>query len=103
MPNELALPNHHLETAIALHLSGYSSAQIAHELGVTDRAVRMWKARPEFRRAVADVAGAVRDELRTELRIASRAALETLCDLMTDPKQSPATRIDAARVILNHK
>jgi hypothetical protein len=89
-----------LETAIAMHVAGHSAMQIAQELGISDRAVRNLKLKPEFRRAVADVAGAVRDELRCELRIASRTAIATLCDLMADPTQTPSTRIDAARVIL---
>jgi hypothetical protein len=89
-----------LETAIAMHVAGQSTMAIAAELGISDRAVRSLKLKPEFRRGVADVAGAVRDELRSELRIASRTAISTLCDLMADPTQSPATRIDAARTIL---
>jgi len=91
------------QKAIALLASGKSYSATARELGIHRSTLYNWFDNPAFaesyRDASAEEAGRVSDELH-EL---SRLALDTLRQLLTDPKTPPSIRLRASLAVLNHE
>jgi len=88
------------QLAIALWLAGRPASEIAAECNISERTLTRWKAAPEFRQEMADMAEDVRSLHRAEMACTVRAAHNCLREIMADPYVEPRDRIGAARLVL---
>jgi hypothetical protein len=88
------------QLAIALWLAGRPSSEIAAECNISERTLTRWKASPEFRSEMAELADDVRSSHRDEMACTVRAAHNCLREIMADPSVAAGDRISAARLVL---
>jgi len=75
--------------------------QIAHELGITDRVLRMWQHKPEFAEYVADLERAIREDAKRYLGRRALHAARRLVDLMDSGSPRDQVRLKATLEVLD--
>jgi len=90
----------HLDGLLTMGLAaGKTVAQVAVEVGVSERTIQRRMERPEFRQNVTDLRGRMVDRVSGRLADAAAAAMERLYLLLE--ADSEAVRLGAARTILD--
>ena len=75
--------------------------QIARDLGITDRALRMWQREPEFEAYVRDLERAIREDAKRYLGRRALHAARQLVGLMDSGKASDQVRLKATLEVLD--
>lgn len=94
----LTLPQHQAALAVAV---GTPVAEVAEEIGFSRQAVYVWHGKPEFQAAVEQYRAVLVSAALGELVSATKAAVATLVELMSDRSQPGSVRLAAAREVLS--
>jgi len=86
--------------AVELLAAGASASETAAALGVSDRTVRRWAQKPEFRKALEAAQAELWGHLVRRLRALGDRALSTLAEILGDRNAPPSPRVSAAKTVL---
>ena len=86
--------------ALLAMLEGCTQVEAAERAGVTDRTVRRWMERREFRLALREGRDLLLREVALNLHARARTAMEALCSEMQAPAAFGVSRVLAARTVL---
>jgi hypothetical protein len=93
---------HPLQTrALVELLTARTVEGAAERVGISERTLRRWLGREEFRKALRSEQRAVMVHVTTRLQQASVRAVDTLVDVMVDTNLSASARVGAARAVLD--
>lgn len=89
------------ETAIVALISQPTIPAAAKVTGVADITLWRWMQHPRFQRAYRDARRHVVEAALVEVQAATSEAVQTLRSVMNDPDAPPASRVAAARCVLD--
>lgn len=87
--------------ALAELLTARTIEDAAQRAGVSDRTLRRWLERGDFRSALRLEQRAIMQHITNRLQQASMRAVDTLIEVMADSACSAAARVGAARAVLD--
>jgi transposase-like protein len=88
------------EQAIIALLEAPTVKEAAEVVGVNPATLYKWMAQPEFEEAYREARHKAMGEAIARLQQASSEAVETLREVMSDQEATPASRVTAARAVL---
>ncbi len=91
------------KACIRLLADGSTVAEAALALGVGERTVYNWRAKPEFLAALRSADAEALQEISRKLTVATDSALDVLLTVMNDSENPPGVRVRAADSILKHR
>ena len=86
--------------AVQLLVSGLSLREAAAQLGISDRTLRRWCKRPEFKVALQEAQREAWGHMVRRLRALGDQAVTTLKQVMQDANATPSSRVAAARCVI---